>query len=106
VGGAAGVKIARETGRDLHAHIRLPLAHGRREFGHAPDLTRHPKRFRVHEALDQLPRLDGPILIQHDRGHVLHVVVERVAEAIISSSGGKNIRNKVNGSRKTERNSL
>ena len=55
-----------------------------------PDFARHlldvldfaddPECLRVDEAIEELPALDGAILIQDRHRHVLHVVIERVTE--------------------------
>jgi hypothetical protein len=78
--GMSGAQIAREMRRDLEADISAALANLARELLDVLHFADDPKRLRVNEAIDKLPALDGAILIQDHRGHVFHVVVERVTK--------------------------
>src|SRR5438034_1397188 len=48
--------------------------------GDAARLPHDPKRLRVDKTVDDLPALHGAVLVEHDHRHVLHVVVQRIAE--------------------------
>src|SRR5213075_2580625 len=76
----AGPKITRKMRRDLHADGSTALPNLARHLVGVLNFTDDAKRFRVYEAIEELPALDGAILVQDHHRHVLHVIIERITE--------------------------
>src|SRR5882757_6466829 len=73
-------KVAREVRRYLQSDIGAALADLAGQFIDVPDFANNPKRFRIDEAIEELPAFDRAILVQYRHGHMFHIVIERVAK--------------------------
>src|SRR5687767_13572479 len=70
------MKFPRELRRNLQAYAGMPSPNRRGKLVHASDFADDPKSLGVDEGIDQLPALDGFVLVENNHRHVLDIIIE------------------------------